>query len=447
MLIRFKGNITLFSSVILMLLTKTFSSDAQSSQWDTIKVMTYNTLNYGFPATGSCPTLLTESKHLYLQTILQAEDPDILALEKMDATPSTFSSDTIIQKVLNVFCPGCYRHSVYTNVSGYTKENMLYFKKDKFGYINTTTIYSLDPNISDINLHKLYYKDSNLAITLDTVYLNIIVVHLKSGTTSTSDRATEVAGAMAWLNANVTAPGNYIFMGDMNTTSSNENCFQYLINSTNNNTKFYDPPNQLGDWSNNPNLFVNYLTHSTRTVDPGDCGAVGSISERFDHILCTQPIILGLDSIQYVAGSYHVIGQDGLHTGLALTDAPTNTSVSTAELNALYYMSNHLPVTMQLAIKKSSLTGIQQNNKADNFDIEFNHDVNNGLEVTINSKSAVNEKINCSIYNLQGQLLQMQDLKNNSMNEINVNKLTSGIYLLKIISVNTILLSDKFSKL
>ena len=244
--------------------------------------------------------LNTSLKHAYLRTILQHANPDIIGLVKMNANPSHTSTDTIVNKVLNSYCYQCYSHATFTNNSGYNKTNMLYYKKSKLGLISTTTIYSSDPNISDINLYKLYYKSPDLSITHDTILINVILVHDDSGSGSQNQRATEIAGAMSWLNVNVKIAGNYIFMGDFNTQSSDQTCYQDMVNSSYANTKFYDPVNQPGAWSANPNKFADYLTQSTRLNDPGDCLATGGINNRFDMILCTQPIISGTDNVKYI---------------------------------------------------------------------------------------------------------------------------------------------------
>jgi hypothetical protein len=157
---------------------------------------------------------------------------------------------------------------------------------------------------------------------------------------------------MSWLSANVKAPSNYIFMGDFNTQNSSETCFQAMINPTDTMVRFYDPPNQLGDWAGTPLSFAKYLTQSTRLTDPGDCASTNALLARFDHILCTNPIMQGTNNVKYIPGTFNVVGQDGLHTGRALIDAPANTSVPLAVLNALYMMSEHLPVQLKLAISK-----------------------------------------------------------------------------------------------
>jgi hypothetical protein len=414
-------------------------SYAQSVQTDTLKIMAYNTLNYGFPATSSCPALITANKDGYLKTILRYEKPDILGLVKMDASPATFTTTDIIQNVLDSVCLSCYGHSDFTNLSGYTKENMLYFKTSKLGYIGTTTIYSGDPNISDINLHTLYYKAPNLSINHDTTFIKIILVHDKSGSNNASNRAAEIGGAMTWLNTHVTAPGNYFFMGDFNTQSATEACFQDMINSSNVNARFYDPPNQIGNWASNPTAFANYLTEDTRMVDPGDCGATGGISTRFIHILCTQPIIQGANSVQYIPGTFNVIGNDGNHTNIALIDSPANTSVPPPVLNALYYMSNHLPVAIKITVSFPSVTTTVKNCLLflkNNFTV-FPNPASGLLHVKGSCESGNSYKI--ILKNILGQkLLETEQIPTNSLidENINVSGLSQGIYFIEIISEN-----------
>jgi hypothetical protein len=327
---------------------------AQPYFTDTVSIVTYNVNNYGFASTGSCPLQGSPLKHQYLKTVMQYLAPDIVAFEKINGTPASFGIDTIQQKVMDSVCIGCYSSAVFTNVSGYKKVNSLFYKTSKFGYIGTNSIYTADNNISDINLHKLYYKSPSLATTLDTIFLSVIVVHDASGIGSASARATEIGGAMSWIQTHTTAPTNYIFMGDFNAQSSSEACFQSMLNASDTNSRFYDPANQLGNWSANPASYSMYLTQSTRTTDPGDCAATGGLNDRFDHILCTKSIMNGTKDVKYINNSYKVIGQDGLHTAKAINASPTNTSVPSNVLNALYMMSEHLPVALKLEISKKN---------------------------------------------------------------------------------------------
>jgi len=164
--------ITLFANI---------NTKAQTSVYDTINIMSYNVLDYGMPNTVSCPALNSPNKHEYLKTIVKYKQPDILGLVKMASFPTTFCTDTVVKKVLDTVCPGCYAHVDYTNLSGYEKTNMLYYKKAKFSYVSTTPLYYADNTVSDICIHKFFYKDTNLVYTHDTTYLSIILIHLQSG--------------------------------------------------------------------------------------------------------------------------------------------------------------------------------------------------------------------------------------------------------------------------
>ena len=326
-------------------------SFGQSVFSDTVTVFSYNINNYGTASSKSCPTEGSPLKNTYLTTILSyLNAPDIVAFEKMLGTPKTLASDSMQKHIMDSVCAGCYANTTFTNVSGYKKVNTLYYKKSKFGYLGTTSIYTADNSISDINLHKLYYKSPSLPTLHDTIFLNVIVVHTASGSSSDAQRGTEIQGAMNWLSSNVKQSGNFVFLGDFNTQNSTESCFQAMINPTDTNFRFYEPTNLLGDWAGSPNSFAKYLTQSTRRVDPGDCASTNTMLTWFDHILCSSPIMKGSKNVQYIPGSFKVIGQDGLHTGIAINDAPTNNSVPPDVLNAIYMMSEHLPVQLKLWI-------------------------------------------------------------------------------------------------
>ncbi|MES2284139.1 MAG: T9SS type A sorting domain-containing protein [Bacteroidota bacterium] len=427
----------LSASITVYLLFIFSFSFARPVQTDTLKIMSYNTNDYGRDPSSSCPALITSNKHEYLKTILRYENPDILGLVKMVANPVSFSETVVIQKVLDSVCLGCYGHSVFTNFSGYKKEDMLYFKTSKLGYVGTTTIYSDDSLVADINLHTLYYKDPNLSVNHDTTFINVILIHAKSGYNNANIRAIETAAVMSWLNTHVTSPGNYIFMGDFNTHSSSEVGFQNMINSPNINTRFYDPPFQSGSWANNPTDFAHYLTESTRLIDFGDCAAAGGMTLRFDHILCTQSIIQGTRSLQYIPASFNVIGNDGNHTNLAITDPPINTSVPPDVLNALYYMSNHLPVSIRLAVTLAPIA-IAVNDLSgskNNFSV-FPNPTNSVLHIKGAYTSGTCEML---FKNNLGQTIieeKYETVNNQIDSQLNVSTLPRGIYFLEIISKN-----------
>ena len=428
----------LFFYILCLSFCGNYQSAKAQSLIDTIKIMSYNVGNFGTAPTSSCPLFNFNLKSGYLKTILQYEKPDVIAMLKMNAS-SSFCQDTILNYVLDSICLGCWNYGAYTVESGYPKVNMFYFNRHKFGFVKSVVIYNADKNISDITLHKLFYKAANLGLTQDTVFVNFVVAHLKSGSGNTADRTTEIAGAMAWLNAHISNNENIVFMGDLNTTSSNESCFQTLINPTNSTIKFFDPPNQLGNWDLQPNNFANYLTQSTRTIDPGDCNATGGMDNRFDHILLNASLMNGAHSFKYMSGSYKVIGQDGNHVNKSLIDPPTNLSIPSNIINALYYMSEHLPVALKLIVNDTSISGIQALlNQQASFELYPNP---SHTEITIQANGE-NKIVSIKLLTMLGEEMYSQMVSRNQTS-IDVNAFSKGMYLVQIIDEKSNLVSKR----
>lgn len=423
------------SSILVFVMNLLFMGNFQivraQSLVDSIKVMSYNVGNFGTAPSSNCPLFNFNLKSNYLKTILQYDKPDIIAMLKINASKS-FCKDTIINYVLDSICLGCWNYGEYTLESSYPKVNMFYFNKNKFGFVKTAVIYNADKNISDITLHKLFYRANDLADIHDTIFINFVVAHLKSGANNTNDRATEIAGAMSWLNANISNNENIVFMGDLNTTSSNESCFQSLINPINSNIKFFDPPNQLGNWDSQPNSFAYYLTQSTRTNDPGDCNAVGGMDNRFDHILLNASLMNGTHSFKYMSGSYQVIGQDGLHVNKALIDPPSNPTIPSDMTNALYYMSEHLPVVLKLILNDTIISGIQTlSNQQASFEL-----YPNPSNSKINILASGNNKIeSIKLVSILGEEI-FSNIINSNQASIDVSSFSKGLYLIQIIYEN-----------
>jgi len=417
-----------------------------NAQIDTIKILSYNTLNYD-EVSGSCPDNLNYKKYKYMRDIFKYTDPDIIGLEKMNLVP-IFVEDSIPAFVLDSLCNGCWDHSTLTYNSGYGKCNLLYFKKSKFGMSSTKSIYSADGNISDIDLIQLYYKDSSLLTTKDTIFLNIIIVHDKSGGSSSSQRGTEISGAMAWLDAHIHKLTNYIFMGDFNVTGSAEPCFQAMIAPANKNLDFNEPTGALGSWSSFPSNFGKYLTQSTRTADLPDCGASGGITNWFDHILCSDFIMKGTDAFTYVPNSFTVIGQDGNHVNKAIIDPPTNTSAPAYIINDIYHMSEHFPISLQLAINPAHrYVGIEEVNKASEIEnIAVNY-YNGRLNIINNNQDLVGKEAHLEIYNLLGKNLFDKKIKiDNSASSIDISFLPEGCYVIVLQDGNSYVSRSKIVK-
>jgi len=430
-------------SLLFILLVHSIKVDAQA---DTVKIMSYNTLNYDdYDAT--CPANVNYLKNVYLRQIVKYVDPDILGLVKMNQDPA-FVNDSIPMYVLDSDCNGCWAHGLFTDYSKYGKGNQLYFKTSKFGFLGTKTIYSADASISDINMHQLYYKDTALARTHDTIFLNVILVHDLSGSSSSSERATEIGGAMAWLDANVKKPGNYIFMGDFNVTSSGEGCFQAMLNPSNSIVKFNEPTGELGNWSSNPSSYSKYITQSTRTATLTDCGSSGGLTDWFDHIMCSDYIMGGTDAFTYVPNSFTVIAQDGKHTKEALIAAPTDIIAPANIVNDVYHMSNHMPVSLKLALNpQHRVSGINQIIEQGPGNVDC-HYLNNTLNFTTLDESLWGRNCTVTLYDCLGKRILSTNLTiESNSSDIDVPFLPNGCYIVILQSGNQIISRNKVVKM
>lgn len=295
---------------------------------DTISIMYYNLLN--FP-------LVNSGRITYLNTVLQHVKPDILVVEELT---SSGGSSNILNNALNTGGTTYYAAANY--VDGPDTENMLYYNTNKLGYISQNEI---PTTLRDINEYVLYYKNPTLTAASDTAYLYVYGAHLKAGSSvsNESDRATETSILKSYLNTRPFAE-NTIVGGDFNIYYSTEAAYNNLTGSSQAN--LYDPIG-AGSYHNNSSYTLQF-TQSTR-VDAFDGGSTGGMDDRFDYILFSDDIVTGDNGVRFINSSYHPIGQDGQRWNSSLI-IPTNNSEPSNVINALYYMSDHLPIYMEVEV-------------------------------------------------------------------------------------------------
>ena len=410
-----------FLTIVLLLIS--FSLSAQ----DTLLMMHYNLLNYGNNY-GGCDqnTNYLGDKDENLKTILEYINPDIFTVNEIDC--SSTIADRILENTLNINGITHYQRAEQTCYSTPYIGNMLYYNSTKLSLLSQDVV---ETNIRDINIYKLYYNSSDLPATNDTAFIICICTHLKAGSypDNLEERADETSRLMNYLD-NIGVSDNYIFSGDFNTRSSSEEAFQNLVNHPNTNIRFYDPIGQPGTWHNNSS-YKNIHTQSTHTSTNG-CPSGGGLDDRYDFILISDKVKNGTNNIEYIANSYKAIGQDGEHYNNALTSSPTNTSVPSDVLEALYQMSDHLPVFMKLKVNKSlSVEEIQKDNFAE---ISFTNPVNNDLSFSIKLKT-IPKILKIEVISLLGEQIFSQNYKissTNFQNTIPLENFKKGFYFLRI---------------
>ncbi len=335
---------------------------------DTIRVMGYNLLNYG------ASNNTTSYKNPRLSTILDHIQPDILGVNELVSSPVYALS--ILEQVLGQdWEKGAFQSSGYQSLT-----STVFWKSTKFSLKRQVRI---SQNVRDITAYRLYYKDEQLAQTRDTTFLTVIMVHLKAGnnTDDQRTRAEETRSIVNYLNS-IGGKDNYLLMGDMNLYSSAEEAYTNLINSPDPASRFYDPVDSPGDWNESQD-FAHLHTQSTRRSSQGDGGAFGGLDDRFDFILASGSVMDNESGVGYIPGSYTTVGQDGKRLNNSVNSRnPPNLSAPAHVIEALYEMSDHLPVYADFVVKplkRNQVPGIRDdacdlyvvNPVADNIEFSF----------------------------------------------------------------------------
>lgn len=384
---------------------------------DTIKVMTYNLLNYGF-YTNYCTTSNNNvsNKNEYLKTIIDYTLPDILGV--VEIAPDDTYIDGFKNNVLNQNGRNYYAKTPKSNYSGSSIINMLYYDSRK---LTLSFWASLATTYRDINIYTFYFENDALQ-NGDTVYLTCIVMHLKAGNTDTdaSERTAMAQTLMNFLN-NFNENTNYLVMGDFNLYSSSEGAYQQLTNHPNANIRFYDFINKYGDWSNDA-YFAPYHTQSTHTNS--NCFIGGGLDDRFDFILGNINTITGAKGFKYIANSYTTLGQDGQHFNKGLLDSPTNTTVPSNVLEALYGNSDHLPIISKFIVDNTL--------SINDYSLPINYYMIDN-KLYINFINPLNTDMSIKILDMQGRDVFTDQIPSNMQQYVlDMNNYNKGVYLIDI---------------
>ncbi|MFT7085871.1 MAG: hypothetical protein ACJAV5_001593 [Vicingaceae bacterium] len=427
-------------TIISVLLFSTLFSVAQ--QKDTVRVMTYNLMYYRAvtsfcTANNNSPTV----KENAMEDIFDYTLPDLFVVQEMDGSNSV-SAFRLLQNAINQNGRANY---TLANSSGLTQTlvNMLYYNTDKF-VLESQTFYDKELNNTNIvriiDEYVLYYNDSNLAVHQDTTRIHVLVAHLKAGSSSADEqeRARATESLMASLDS-LNATGNYIFAGDFNLYNSSEPAYQDLINYVDPTVRFYDPINVLGNWHNS-GVYAALHTQSTRTT--GGCFAGGGMDDRFDFILASDEIINNSDKMRYIPNTYQAVGQDGNRFNGTII-SPTNNSVPTVVSQALFNLSDHLPVIMDVEITLPSTTSIQESANLEK--LKFQNPTTGNLLIDFSNQ---NQKINVvQILDLTGKVLFEKHLNSDTYVQFDVSELNSGAYLIRATSSSYQQIVEKLIKI
>lgn len=372
---------------------------------DTLSIMSYNILNY--PASN--PT-----KADTLKAIIRYAKPDIFLVTEL---ASASGGLTILNNALNVEGVTYYKKANFFD--GPDTDNMIYYNSNKW------TLYSqhqIATTLRDISEYVLYYNDPNIATATDTVFIHCYMAHLKAsqGASNEQKRNQEAVMLKNYLDSRANLE-NVFLGGDFNLYGDYEAAYNTIINGGN--VPLFDPIASPGAWHINSS-FANIHTQSTRSSSLPDGGSFGGIDDRFDFIFVSNDVLTGSKRVKYLNNSYKAVGNDGNHFNKSINASPTNTSVPSNVLSALYYMSDHMPIFMKVVIDLS--VGINENKIANTWKGYL-------FQNNFMFSSSKQEKIiKVAVYDVLGKMVLTTTYENTKTFKLNLKKLKSGLYFVKI---------------
>lgn len=385
----------------------------QIKSQDTLRIMAYNILNYTSGGSYS-------GRYADLREILTYAKPDIvICSEVLDAS----GAQLLLDNAFNMAGIGPFSRATF--IDGPDTDNSLFYNNSKITFKLQNQITTALRNITR-------YRVYNLITPTDTAWLNLFSLHLKASSGFETERLEECKDLCNFFTG-LNSAQNILVGGDFNFYSSiTETGFQWLT-STNCAEELYDPVNRIGSWNNN-STFDDVHSQSTRVLTEPDGGSTGGMDDRFDFIFANDNVINGTNYVRYVPGSYTTVGQDMNHFNLAITDPPANSSVPASIATALYNMSDHLPIYMDVAIGLTiGISEYKPNLGGINVKWINDGNLSNETRFIINSEQI--EKSTIHVYDLMGKMLfqtEISLIKGENFYTIPNLKFQSGNYLLKI---------------
>ena len=382
-----------------------------------IRHMQYNLTLYGNPFGCDESTNNTTEKDVALSQIIAYAQPNILCVNEL--RDQNIWANRILNNVLNAEGNLWSRADLSAQFTNSSIVNGFFYREDLFSLHDQDVVsQSLSGGalIRPIDLYTLYFDTPEL-LTGDTLFFTCIVAHLSAG--DEVERSAQTAALMARLDE--LGAGNYIFSGDLNIDSALEEAFQNLVSPQNEDIALIDPVPLPNQWNNNPAV-AQYHTQSTRFSDTNSgCFSGGGLDDRFDITLISPSIQEGTAGLQYIAGSYEVLGQNGNDYNQEL-QVFMNGVVPDGIALALYEMSDHLPVLTEYS--SDILSGLVTSNTLP-FDVFIDQD--GRIQISLHNSGPYEVQI----LDLSGRQILLEAF-NGIAFQTSIGPLSSGLYVMRV---------------
>ncbi|MEO0184983.1 MAG: endonuclease/exonuclease/phosphatase family protein, partial [candidate division WOR-3 bacterium] len=283
-----------------------------------LKIVTYNLLNF--------PNSMGYERMKYFRQVMDYIKLDVLVVQEMQ---SEFGMELFRDSVLN-YTENSFSSAPFND--GPDTDNALFYRRDKVEYIDALYIPTAH---RDIARYHLRMKDSKKDFY-------IFSVHLKADPECELIRFQESTTLRNHLDS-LTENAEYLVMGDFN-FYYNEAGYCKLVDSIETSPRGLRDILSLSDIWHDNGEYTYAHTQSTRNEQLSDGGAGGGLDDRFDLALCS-PTFLDTAGLFLPSESYIVFGNDGKHFNKSINSG-TNYAVPSEVARALYYASDHLPVSV-----------------------------------------------------------------------------------------------------
>lgn len=374
-------------SILIGVLLASLTTFGQES----VTVMSYNLLNF--------PTGNLAGREDTLKLIINYVQPDLFLVQEL-------KTDSGLQLIVNESfsdLPANYQATTFlpqqSNPGSVSKlQQAMVYNSDRFGLVEEGFIMT---STRDINRFKLYWKGPELENGSDTVFIYVFVTHLKSSEgTSNQQARLEMAQSFTTYLSHLPVNASVIFAGDLNLYNSTEPAYEELLDATNT-VVMRDPIDSPGNWHSASFQPKSILTQSTRSSIIFGDGASSGIDDRFDFILLSDNMFHEWNTVKYLTDTYKALGNNGSCYNQSIT-ACTGGDVPDSILRPMYFMSDHLPVVLELNIEPERV-GVQQ---VQSLDRVIRLDGLGNLHVTWNRT----EKARICLFDIAGRRLAEQTI-------------------------------------
>lgn len=391
-----------------------------------IKAMFYNTLNYNSDSQS-------QERTPYLKTILDEIQPDIFMIcELKNEVASDFMFDNAILPFNTNFKKAEFKPSESPATS---LLQMVYYNSNKVELEYNEVI---PTGIRDINHYTFIVKSENS--TDEIIRIEVFVTHLKAsrGNENMQKRLASVENFTRELDR-LPEDSFVLFAGDFNFYTSNEPGFQKIIDE-NNSIQLIDPIDRLcpafpengADYFNendydstyfwNNESFADVHSQSARNGQVNGDGSGGGMDDRFDFIMMSKNFTTST-TLSYKNDTYKTVGNNSNCYNSYVSNTTCTGEFSQELRNALYFFSDHLPITMDFEFK----TNVLSTNKEDKIKFITSNITKNSIEINLPEKT---DKI--FIYNQLGQRIFNLKNVNSKTLKINTETFTKGVYYIKV---------------